>query len=162
VSDFVTTATSSNWNKRFGLEVCRLWRDLQVELRHRGATDRARHLHQQIHGCLGIAIGSDLPEKQLHFASYPTRSKRPDLLSLYDCDEARRPQRRSGRVSSKVELTPTEGENSEQAPPQVCKKQPELPPTDDEIVQLHIDAQHALSMGLRATASAVRSLSSAP
>src|SRR5262245_40088269 len=97
MTEFVTTAKRSNWSARFSPDVCKLWRTLQTELTHRGATDRAKELEEHIRCLLGIVYGCDLPEKKLHFTAQPTLSKRTDLLSLLDAKQGM-PQRQIAKT----------------------------------------------------------------
>src|SRR5262245_7591331 len=78
MTEFVTTAKRSNWSARFSPDDCKLWRTLQTELTHRGATDRAKELEEQIRGLLGIVYGCDLPER--NYTLLHTRRGRSGLI----------------------------------------------------------------------------------
>jgi hypothetical protein len=91
-----------------------------------------------------------LPEKQLHFAAYPTRSKRPDLLSLWDdAAQERGEVKKHGRKQSdipneNITATVTDiGLTSKQVHDEPKRK----PLSDDELVIQHRLVQELLAEG---------------
>src|SRR6185369_6054810 len=83
MADWPTTAKAERgWASRFSAAAAGLWRELQDELRDYGATIKAKDLEQRIRIIMGVTMDSDLPEKKLHFAAYPTRAKRPEMISV--------------------------------------------------------------------------------
>ena len=64
-----TFAKPGSWAGRFTLAVQQLWRQLQDELRDNGASESALSLERSIRMPMGILVGKELPELQLHRAS---------------------------------------------------------------------------------------------
>jgi hypothetical protein len=78
-----------------------------------------------------------LPTKRLHQAAYPTRSKRPTLIDLWALSV---PDGREAPQNGAEGPAP-----AKPAAPPIPKREPL---SDAELVELHIEAQRALALGL--------------
>jgi hypothetical protein len=134
MAEFVTSAEKGTWAGRFTLQVQDLWRQLQDELRDYGPTIKAKSLESAIRMQMGVVIGSELPVKKLHQAAYPTASKRPELIDLWDLSVP------DTKVPVETNPVPSTVLN--------CTAQTREPLSDAELLELHVIAQEALSRGV--------------
>jgi hypothetical protein len=129
--------------------VAALWRDLQDELRDNGPSLKAKDIEQRIRMIMDVAIGHDLPVKRIHQAAYPTRSKRPELIDLWDLSVP------DGELLTEVESQKGGDRRSKSAKAGVGRTAAALkrePLSDAELVAMHVEVQRALSLGVTAYA----------
>ena len=126
-----------SWPARFSPEICHAWSLLQTELWEKGDSAEARGLIDHLRTELRIKPGSPLPAQRLHQATFPTRSRRPEMVDLPGPSSAR----------------PTAAQTPSQVVEQPAKaKAPPAPAravlSDAELVEMHKDAQYLLAQGL--------------
>ena len=96
---------------------------------------------------LGIVVGKELLELQLHWASYPTKSKRPEMISMRDADAPAEPS----SDSTKLELITLYDYEPRDLPAPRSRSQngtvKRKPKSDDELVAMHIEAQALMVHG---------------
>ena len=98
--------------------------------KHRVARADARRLEAQIRSALNIRPGSPLPAERLHQATFPTRSRRPEMVDL------------PGPSSARPTAAQTLSQVVEQPQPAPAPSRAVL--TDAALVEMHREAQAAL------------------
>jgi hypothetical protein len=119
-------------------EVFAAWRAYQRELHARGATDEAERLYYSVTTMLDLADDDELDELALHSLALGGYSpgRRPALISRLSVSPSHKPD-----VGDRATDDPEPVKPAKPASPQ------RPPLSDDELVEMHREAQAALSHG---------------
>jgi len=82
--------SKQRWSQRFNRHVCETWRRLQAALAD-GDSIAVRNFLGTLHMALGIGVDCPLPIRELHRASFPTRSSRPEMIAPPVASQERAP-----------------------------------------------------------------------